>query len=139
MGMKIIGLLVVGVVIALVLPVGGVTLQKTDETVTAMNINQPASQLEIRLRGGLGIHALIKNTGTTDIIGANISIVLDGPGILWGTQKNTSSLFDFAAGKTKHVIFPVYGFGATNIKLIIDTTTQTASAKILFYFVFRVK
>lgn len=138
MGRKIISLLVMVVVIALVLPVGGVTLQKTDETVMAMNIDQPASQLEIRLWGGLGIHALIKNTGTTDIIGANIRIVFDGPGILWGTHEN-SSLIDFAAGRTKHVIFPVYGFGATNIELIIDSITTTGSAKVLFYFVFRVK
>jgi hypothetical protein len=138
MGRKLMGLLVVGVVIALALPVGGVPLQTTDEKTPAMNINQPASQLEVRLWGGLGLHALIKNTGTTDIIGANITLIFDGPGILWGTQENTTK-FDIAAGKTKLAIFPVYGFGATNIKFIVDTTTQTASAKVLFYFVFRVK
>jgi hypothetical protein len=137
MGRKLMGLWAVGIVIALMLPVAGVSLPTREQT-PAMNMNQPASQLEVRLRGGVGLHALIKNTGTTDIIGANITLIFNGPGILWGTQENTTK-FDFGAGRTKLVIFPVYGFGATDITFIVDGTTQTASAKVLFCFVFRLK
>jgi hypothetical protein len=138
MGRKIIGLLSIGLVLAVLLPLGSAALQKTQDTTTETNINQPASQLEVRLWGGLGLHALIKNTGTTDIIGANITLIFDGPGILWGTQENTTK-FDIAAGRTRFIIFPLYGFGATNLTFIVDTTTQTASGRVLFYLIFGVK
>jgi len=136
---KIIGLLVVGFVIALILPIGSATLQKIEKAAPEMNVNKPVSQLEITLKGGMGVIAFVKNTGTTDIINANISIVLDGPGIIWGSQKSTGAYLDIKAGKTQIIISPVFGFGVTNIEFTIDTTTQTASGKVLFWCVYGVK
>jgi len=130
--------MVVGLVIALVLPIGSATLQKTDEPVTETTMMKPASQLEITLKGGLGVYAYIKNIGTTDITDTEVEIILDGPGIIWGSQK-TGGYLDIEAGKTQLLICPVFGFGATNIEFTAGSTTQTATAKVLFWFVYRVE
>lgn len=139
MGRKIIGLMVVGLVLALILPVGSTALQKTEKTATELSVNKPASQLEITLKGGVGLTAFVKNTGTTDLENATISIVVDGPGIIWGTQKTTGPYLDIKAGKTQIIKSPVLGFGSADIEFTVDTTTQTASGKILLWFVYGVK
>jgi hypothetical protein len=138
MGKKILGIVVIGLVFALIIPVGSSYTQQTGENANTMSINKPASQLEITIKGGIGIHAFIKNTGTTDINDAEVEIILDGPGIIWGSDIRAGGL-DIKAGKTQILICPVFGFGATNIELTIDTTTQTTSGKVLFYFVFGVE
>lgn len=139
MGKKIIGIMVVGLILALVFPIGSATLQKTDKPVTETNITKPASQLEITLKGGVGVHAFIKNTGTTDVTNISVEIIFDGPGIIWGSQKTTPGYFDIEAGKTQLLISPVFGFGATNIEFTVDSTTQTATARVLFCFVYGVE
>jgi len=139
MGRKIIGLMVVGLVLALILPVGSTALQKTEKTATELSVNKPASQLEITLKGGVGLTAFVKNTGTTDLENATISIVVDGPGIIWGTQKTTGPYLDIKAGKTQIIKSPVLGFGSADIEFTVDTTTQTASGKVLLWFVYGVK
>jgi hypothetical protein len=139
MGRKIIGLMVVGLVLALILPVGSTALQKTEKTATELSVNKPASQLEITLKGGVGLTAFVKNTGTTDLENATISIVVDGPGIIWGTQKTTGPYLDIKAGKTQIIKSPVLGFGPADIEFTVDTTTQTASGKVLLWFVYAVK
>ncbi len=131
MGKKIIGLLVVGLVIAPILPIGSATLQKTDQPEVALL--KPASQLEIMIKGGVGVHVFIKNTGTTDVHVSEMKLNLDGAKIIYNSD---SVDFDIAAGKTKHVIYVVSGFGATNIELTLDTITQTTSGKVLFWFVY---
>jgi hypothetical protein len=136
---KIIGLLVIGLVIALILPIGSATLQKIEKTNPEMNANKPASQLEITLKGGVGVTAFVKNTGTTDLENATISIVVDGPGIIWGTQKTTGPYLDIKAGKTQIIKSPVLGFGPADIEFTVYTTTQTASGKVLLWFVYGVK
>ena len=139
MGRKIIGLMVVGLVLALILPIGSTALQKTEKTATELSANKPASQLEITLKGGVGLTAFVKNTGTTDLENATISIVVDGPGIIWGTQKTTGPYLDIKAGKTQIIKSPVLGFGSADIEFTVDTTTQTASGKVLLWFVYGVK
>lgn len=136
MGKKIIGILVVGLVAALLLPIGTATLQKTDQPEVALL--KPASQLEITLKGGIGVHAFIKNTGTTTVTDTALEIILDGPGIIWGSHMATPGYFDIEAGKTKLVLCPVFGFGATNIEFTVGSATQTASGKVLFGFVYGV-
>ena len=132
MGKKIIGIMVVGLVIALLLPIGSAMLQKTDEPATKTHVVKPASQLEITIKGGMGIHVFIKNTGTTDVHVSEMKLNLDGAKIIYNSD---SGDIDIAAGKTKHVIYVVIGFGATNMELILDTITKTTSGKVLFWFV----
>jgi hypothetical protein len=135
MGKKIIGILVIGLVISLMLPIGGATLQRTPKTAPEMNTEKPASQLEITLKGGLGIHVFIKNTGTTDVHVSKMQLNLDGARIKWNTDTENLTI---KAGKTKQVIYVVTGLGVTNIELTIDAATQTASGKVLLWFVYGV-
>jgi hypothetical protein len=131
---KVVGILIVGLLIATILPVGSSLAQKTEET----QINELASQIEINIKGGFGIHAIIKNIGTTDLTGATLRLVLDGRLIFPGFKTNDGTI-DLEAGKTQKVIFPMRGFGATNIELTVDTSTETASGIVLGSFVIGVK
>ena len=119
MGKKVIGILVVGLLIVTILPAGNAIAQSTE-----------ASQIEINIKGGFGIHALIKNIGTTDLNDANIKLVLDGR-MIFPDYKDNEGTIDLEAGKTQLVIFPIMGFGASNIELTVDTTTETTSGIVL--------
>ena len=135
MGKKILEILVVGLVFSLILPVA-CSQPQNGENARTFTYAKPASQLEITIKGGMGIHLYIKNTGTTDINVSNMKLNLDGAKIRWNTD--TSDLV-IKAGKTRHVIYVVAGFGATNIVLTLDTITQTASGKVLLWFVYGVE
>jgi hypothetical protein len=125
-------ILVVGLVFSLILPVGSSYCLTNDATPT-----HPAEPpLEITIRGGLGIHVDIQNTGTTDVHVSEMNLKLDGARIKWNTD---TCNFTIGAGKTKHVIYVTIGFGATNIDLTVDTMTKTASGKALLYFVYGVE
>ena len=131
---KIIGMLAIGLVISLLLPMASAnTIQEGNESNTIRPAKSP--QLEITIRGGLGLHVYIKNIGPTDVHVSEMKLNLDGR-----VKYNTDSeALDIEAGKTKHVIYGVLGFGPTNIELTLDTITQTASGKILFGFVYGVE
>jgi hypothetical protein len=131
---KVVGILIVGLLIATILPVGSSNAQPTDEK----HMNKFASQIEIKIKGGFGIHAIIKNIGTTDLNDANLKIVLDGRLIFPGFKENVGTI-DLEAGKTQWVIFPIRGFGATNIELTVDTTTETVSGMVLGSIAFGVR
>jgi hypothetical protein len=135
MGRKICGILIVGLLIATIVPVGSSIAQTIDEKDTN---TLPSSQIEIKIKGGWGILAIIKNIGTTDLNDTNMRIVLDGRLIFPGWKDRIATM-DFEAGKTHWVIFPVRGFGVTNIELTVDTTTAAASGMVLGSFVFGVK
>ena len=138
MGKKVIGILVVGLLIATVFPVGSAYIQKMNQKESIMKMNKTAPQIEITIKGGFGIQAIIKNIGTIDLNDANMGIVLDGSKI-FPAYKDRVWIMDLEAGKAHWVIIPVLGFGATNIELTVDTTTETASGKVLGYFIFGVK
>jgi hypothetical protein len=130
---KILSILVVGLVFSLILPTASsYIIQKGDNA----NTTKPLSPLEITIRGGLGIHVLIKNTATTDVHVSEMKLNLDGARIVWNTGSDD---LDIKAGSTRHVIYVVLGIGATNIEVTLDTTTQTASGKVLVWFVYGVE
>ncbi len=130
---KILSILVVGLVFSLILPTASsYIIQKGDNA----NITKPLSPLEITIRGGLGIHVLIKNTATTDVHVSEMKLNLDGARIVWNTGSDD---LDIKAGSTRHVIYVVLGIGATNIEVTLDTTSQTASGKVLVWFVYGVE
>lgn len=135
---KVVGILIVGLLIATILPVGTAQNQTIDEKANITKINKLASQIEIKIKGGFGILAIIKNIGTTDLNDVNMIIVLDGP-MIFPAYKNREATMDLEVGKTHLVIIPVRGFGATNIELTVDTTTETASGNVLGRIVFGVK
>jgi len=130
---KILSILIVGLVFLLILPTASSAIPpKTDNA----NTTKALSPLEITIRGGLGIHVLIKNTATTDVHVSEMKLNLDGARIVWNTDSDD---LDIKAGSTKHVIYVVLGIGATNIEVTLDTITQTASGKVLVWFVYGVE
>jgi hypothetical protein len=84
----------------------------------------------------MGIHVDLRNTGTTDVHVSELVLKLDGARVKWNTDTCNVTI---KAGKTKHVIYVVSGFGAIDINLTLDTITQSASGKVLFWFVYGVK
>jgi hypothetical protein len=121
--------------IATILPVGSSIAQMIDEK----DINTlSSSQIHIKIKGGWGIHAIIKNIGTTDLNNADMTLALDGRMIFPGFKDNVGTL-DLKAGKTQLVIFPIRGFGTTNIELTVDTTTETSSGMVLGSIAFGVR
>ena len=132
---KVIGIVIVGLLISTILPMGSSLAQTTDEKIISTLSPSP---IEISMKGGWGLQVIIKNTGTTDLTDAEVTLVLDGRMIFPGYEKNDGT-FDLKAGKTQWMIFPVMGFGATNIELTVDTTTATATGIVLGCVIFGVK
>ena len=129
---KILGILIVGLLIATIVPVGSSIAEKIDEKdITRLS----SSQIEIKIRGGHSIHAFVKNIGTTDLNDVDMKIVLDGR-FISRLNKNAEATTSIEAGKTVLHLIPVFGFGAMNIEITVDTTTATASAMVLGNFVF---
>jgi hypothetical protein len=62
-----------------------------------------------------------------------VTITLDGGMIFWGKEKTDT--VDIAAGDTFNFKSFVIGFGSTTIEVTVDTTTETASGKVLLFFV----
>jgi len=135
---KVVGMFIIGLLFATMIPVGSSAFRTTDEQTFSKDISSSASQLVITIKGGFGVNAIIKNIGTTDIERADVSIILDGSMIFWGKEK-VGGTISIGAGKTHYLISPILGFGNTNIEISIDTTVETASAKVLLGFVFGVE
>ena len=121
--------------IATIIPVGSSSAQPIDEK----DINKLSSpQIEIKIKGGWGVHTSIKNIGTADLNDVIIELTLDGSLIFPGYKENLGTI-NLEAGKTYWVIFPIRGFGMTNIELTVDTITETASGHVLGSMIFGVK
>jgi len=132
---KVVGILIVGLLMATILPVGS----SVAETIDEKDINTlSSSQIEITIKGGFAIHAFIKNVGTADLNDVDMTIVLDGR-LIFPPYRNRETTACFEAGKTVHHIIPVFGFGTTNIEITVDGTTETASATVLGRMVFGVQ
>lgn len=133
MRQKIFGILIVGLLMATIFPVGTSIAQSAEEK----HIKILTSQIEITIKGGFSIRAFIKNTGTTDLNHVAIRIILDGRGI-FPAYKDREATSSYKTGKTVLTIIPVYGFGETNIEITVDGTTATASAMVFGRIVFEV-
>ena len=96
---------------------------------------QHAAPITITIKGGFGVSATIKNTGTTALTNLSWSITLDGKMVFLGKTKTGTNL-SLAAGEQKIIKDPlVLGFGATNIDVTVGTAHNNATAKVLLFFV----
>ena len=110
----------------------GVATDTTTATITA-----PAPHIVIgNITGGLGISAVIKNTGVADATGITWKINLSGGFILVGKSK--TGTVDIPAGGQVIVKDFVIGFGKTTITVTADTATKTATGTVLLFFVLKV-
>ena len=94
--------------------------------------------IDITIKGGLGVSATIKNTGTTDLTNISWNITLDGKLIFFGKSK-TGSIDTLAVGESKTVKDFVIGFGKTGIAVTAGTAEASAEGTAILIFVIGVK
>jgi hypothetical protein len=97
-----------------------------------------APPITITIKGGLGVSATIKNTGTTDQTNIDWTIDLDGKLIFVGKTKS-GTIASLAAGAEVKVKDFVIGFGKTGIAVTAGTASASASGTALLVFVIGVK
>jgi hypothetical protein len=90
--------------------------------------------ITITIKGGLGVSAIIKNTGTTDLTDIDWTIDLDGKLIFVGKTKS-GTIDTLAAGAEVTVKDFVIGFGKTGIAVTAGAVEASASGTALLIFV----
>jgi hypothetical protein len=100
-------------------------------------IQKESSQLTITIKGGVGVAASIKNSGTTTLTNISCTITLDGKLIFVGKTK-TDLIASLAPGKSITVKDFVVGFGKTGITATAGAFTANATGSVFLFFVFRV-
>jgi hypothetical protein len=93
-----------------------------------------AAPITITIKGGLGVSATIKNTGTTDLTNVSWSIDLDGSLIFLGKTKS-DIIPTIAAGESVTVKDFVIGLGKTGIAVSAGGVDATASGTVLLFLV----
>lgn len=93
-----------------------------------------ASPITITIKGGLGVSAVIKNTGTTDLANIDWTVDLDGKLIFVGKAKS-GTIAALAAGESVTVKDFVIGFGKIGIAVTAGTEEASASGTVLLILV----
>jgi hypothetical protein len=94
--------------------------------------------LEVTVKGGMGVSAIIKNTGSSAINDVDWSIALEGGFILKG--KNASgTILQIGAGASVTKKLSVFGFGKTTITVTVNGVPTTKQGFIFLFFVLGVK
>jgi len=105
-----------------------------DEKNETFTIQHPAPDLSITIKGGIGITAEIKNTGTTNLTDISWTIDLDGSLIFIGKTKS-GTIASLGAGETATVKDFVIGLGKTGIAVEADDASANATGTVLLFFV----
>ena len=90
--------------------------------------------IEITIKGGLGVSAAIKNTGTTDLFNISWTITLDGKLIFFGKTK-TDIIPTLAVGESVTVRDFVFGFGKTGIAVEAGSAMANTTGTAILIFV----
>jgi hypothetical protein len=102
-------------------------------------IQHPAPpSITITIKGGLGVSATIKNTGTTNLTNVSWRFALDGKLVFVGKSRN-GTIPTLAAGKETKVRDFVFGFGKTNIAVSAGDTEANATGTVILFFVVGVR
>jgi hypothetical protein len=104
------------------------------ETEKSQAFTVEAPPITITIKGGLGVSATIKNTGTTDLTNIDWTIDLDGKLIFVGKAKS-GTIAALAAGESVTVKDFVIGFGKTDIAVTAGTASASASGTVLLFLV----
>jgi hypothetical protein len=115
---------------------GNIEIEK-NRTFTIQHLAPPS--ISITIRGGIGVSAIIKNTGTTGLTNINWSIGLKGGILLIGKTPKTGSIATLGAGAETTVRDFVFGFGKTTIIVTAGTQVKNATARMFLFFVVGVK
>ncbi|MCX6671844.1 MAG: choice-of-anchor J domain-containing protein [Euryarchaeota archaeon] len=93
-----------------------------------------APPISITIKGGFGVSATIKNTGTADLTDIDWTIALDGKLIFVGKAKS-GTIAALAAGEEVIVKDFVIGVGKTGIAVTAGAESASASGTALLFFV----
>jgi hypothetical protein len=105
-----------------------------DEKSASFTIQHPTPPITITIKGGFGVSATIKNTGTVDLTNITWTITLDGKLIFLGKTK-TNTIAALAAGEEVVVKDFVIGFGKTGIAVEAGSATASATGTVLLFLV----
>ncbi|DAC73378.1 MAG TPA: hypothetical protein DSN98_00400 [Thermoplasmata archaeon] len=94
--------------------------------------------IEITIKGGMGVSAVIKNTGSSDLTDIAWSISLKG-GILLKANQTSGNILQLAAGASTTKKLPVLGFGKTTITVLVNGIPKTGQGFIFLFFALGVK
>jgi hypothetical protein len=103
------------------------------------NFTVEAPAITITIKGGLGVSATIKNTGTANLTNISWSITLDGKLVFVGKSK-TGTIAALAPGDSQVVKdLLVIGFGKTGIAVEAAGVEESATGTVILFLVIGVK
>jgi hypothetical protein len=119
------------------------SVDKAGNTETEKNstftIQQEIPSLTITIKGGLGVSAAIKNTGTANLTNISWSITLDGKLFFVGKSK-TGTIEALAPGDSQVVKdLLVIGFGKTGLAVEAAGVEESTTGTVLLFLVIGVK
>lgn len=110
--------------------VGNTEAEKT----CSFTIQKEVPEVSITFKGGLGISATIKNTGTANLTDLDWTMSLDGKLIFVGKTK-TGTISSLDVGESVTINNFVLGLGKTGIDLQVEAAEATASGTVILFFV----
>jgi len=95
--------------------------------------------IQIAIKGGFGITATIKNTGTTILNNISYKIQLTGGTIIIGKKPKTGTITTLAPAQESKVKDIVFGFGKTTIMATAGDASKETTGTVFLFFVLGVK
>jgi hypothetical protein len=93
--------------------------------------------LEVTIKGGMGVSAVIKNTGSSTVLNVDWNITITGFSLKAKSLGGTILQIPANGEATKKL--PVLGFGKTTITVVVNGVETTKEGFILLFFVLGVK
>jgi carboxypeptidase T len=108
------------------------------EKSSTFTIQQEVPPITITIKGGFGVSATIKNTGTTPLTNLSWTIALDGKTIFVGKTK-TDIIATLTPGEEITVKDFVLGIGKTGIAVNVGAAEASATGTVILFLVIGVK
>jgi len=114
----------------------------------AMAVEQTTNQLSITIKGGLGVQAVVENTGDTTLENLSWEITVEKAGgiafVLFGTKSGTIETLQPGENITipnliTRLVPPTIGFGKVNITVTVGDVTEKAQGTLIGIFFVGVK
>jgi len=99
---------------------------------------QHRPQIQLTIKGGIGVRVFVKNTGLLPLHNASWSINLSGGIILKGGSQE-GVLSQLLPGQQGTLLSSVLGFGRTTITVTVGDTTTSGKALVLLLLVIRIR
>lgn len=101
-------------------------------------LNISLSTIDVSLKGGIGIHIVVKNKGAEDLIRIPWNITIHGNHVIVGGS-TSGILSQLKAGEEKTIKSNAFGFGKISLSAHVQDVTRNATGVLFFCFTFCVK